>query len=109
MKKSNIKKLLNQFVTDREMLIEITEKVDWKIYATSPNFWVDWSIANIPSKEIKDIVSFIKKDKSPISKQIADTISAVHQDPLRWIGLPDSPDGGEYSMKNILARCGPPV
>jgi hypothetical protein len=108
MKKKDIKHFLNSFLKDREYLIELTDKHDWRIHATSPWFWIKYCSSNLSEEHIKKVTKFVMNDKSKKFNSIADTIADVYSNPVQWIGEPDEPNT-YYSFEETFKRVGPPV
>jgi hypothetical protein len=107
MKKTEIKKFLTSFIKDREYLIELTEKRDWQIHATTPWFWIKYCSSNLSEEQIKKVTKFVMADKTGKFSSISDTISDVYNNPVQWIGTPDEPNT-YFSFEETYKRCGSP-
>lgn len=96
---SHLKKFLK---FHKEFQKEVTNE-NWMAFSNSPYMWINYSIANIPSDEIKDVTNFVLNTESTKYALIKILILSVYEDPDKWL-TEDNP----LTLKNMLAIHGQP-
>ena len=102
-KQTEIKRILKQFRSDREEVLEATTVQAWREWVTSPYFWFYWAMSNISSSDIATVAEWVMtKDRKDEFWDICDTIKDVYNNPIKWIKNED------YSIRAMIERHGQP-
>ena len=97
-------KALRDFRDSREEFIELCTEQVWREWATTPNFYIQYGIANWPADLAADIAVYVlSQDRRHRWYDVADTIRAIYEDPTRWVV------NTEYTFKSMLTKYGAPA
>lgn len=96
-------KTLKQFRADREEFIDACSSQVWKEWATTPHFYLHWTMANVDADLVSKLAIYVLKyDKNYKWFDVADTIRAMYIDPEKWVV------SEECTLKYMLKTYGQP-
>jgi len=94
---------LRHFRNDREEFIGSCSNKFWRIFATTPHFYLHWVMANVKVEVASAMAEYVlKKDRRGRWFDVADTIRDVYINPEKWVV------SDEWSLKNMLETHGQP-
>jgi len=97
-----ILRALKKFREDREEFIEACEKTVWRQFATTPQFFLQYGVANWPADLAEDIAIYVlQHDRAYRYFDVADTIRSMYTEPEKWMD-------DQWTLKNMLATHGQP-